>query len=456
MRKNTLFDKAVYIIFALVFLFIFIFVAADCNNLFVCFSFLIIGVISYLTFVFDKRFISINKMISAFLFIFCFFAPLFQYRDNTSYWGLGKFNDFDYFYANFLIIIFETLYFFTYKLFLNKKTVVKNNIHFSISNASVYILLILSILMMFILLKTGNLFSDDGGYSNSSASSFEVFALKLIRFFPVASFMVVVYFVKNNKINFSRKLGLFYSFIFMVMTLVVFNPASGSVARYLTLGTYLCVISILFDKSKNNSFLMIGIFIGFAIIFPSLNFFKYHSFNEISNFKFESIDLTENDYDAYYMFLTTIKYTENTGICFGGNIISAIFSIVPRSIWTGKFEPSGAIISFESGATFTNVSCPLFAEFYFAFGLVGLIVLTILFAMLIKKIDLIKNKHAILYGVNTVCIGLIFPLMRGSMLPMMSFILSVLTSYCLCYIIVHITCSNGVIYKTSTLTKYNN
>lgn len=57
--------------------------------------------------------------------------------------------------------------------------------------------------------------------------------------------------------------------------------------------------------------------LGFVIIFPAFNFFKTHTINELSQFKFTIGDtLNTVDFDAYQLFLETSKYVSSNGVSF--------------------------------------------------------------------------------------------------------------------------------------------
>ena len=120
-NKYKLIDNLVYIIVAIFFLVSFLCKIDFDKNIFVYLTSFLIGLSSYILFIRDKSFLSINKIICIYLFLFAFLAPVDQYNAGTSFWGLQKFGDDDYLLANILIILFMVLYFFIQKTDILKK-----------------------------------------------------------------------------------------------------------------------------------------------------------------------------------------------------------------------------------------------------------------------------------------------------------------------------------------------
>ena len=433
-NKNSIFDNVVYTIFGLFLIFVFL-LNIKGKNLIVEFSFLLIGIVSYLWFVFEKRVLSVNKMMAVFSFVFCSLAPLIQFENDAIFWGISGFEDVYYIYANFLILLFLFVYLFSYYFIFKKtkKSMIQHKNNIVLTKRKVALLLFISLISFAFLFFVGRITPRESGYNTASVNSFVDFGLKVLRYVPVGS-LIIFAFCLSRQLFDIKKSTLYFCIIFLfLLVLIIFNPLTGQVGRYMLLATYLTVFSLFTEKIKHKSIFLLIVVLGFVLIFPTMNFFKYHSISQISSFKFSTVDFTDNDYDAYYLFLSTIRYVKQSHYSFGLNIISSIFSFVPRSIWTRKSEPSGYIISLGNGAYFTNVSCPMFAEYYYAFGIGGLVVFTFLTAVLFRKFDVNKNTNIVFYGINAIFAGNILPLMRGAMLPVLSFILALCVSFILCY-----------------------
>ncbi|TAN12873.1 MAG: O-antigen polysaccharide polymerase Wzy [Chitinophagaceae bacterium] len=138
------------------------------------------------------------------------------------------------------------------------------------------------------------------------------------------------------------------------------------------------------------------------------------------------------DFDAYSMFVNTIKYVHDFGVTFGLQLLGAIFFFVPRSIWPSKPVGSGALIAAKNGWLFTNVSCPLIGESYINFGLIGIIIFAIIYGIITSTLDNIywSLNKVNLYNywslVYPVLLGMFFFHLRGDMLSSTAYTVGIL------------------------------
>jgi hypothetical protein len=79
---------------------------------------------------------------------------------------------------------------------------------------------------------------------------------------------------------------------------------------------------------------------------------------------------TKVDYDAFQQTLNAVEFTEAEGIAFGRQLIGAALFWVPRSFWANKPIASGEIVGLHHGYATTNLSMPLWAEFFIDGGVV--------------------------------------------------------------------------------------
>ena len=143
------------------------------------------------------------------------------------------------------------------------------------------------------------------------------------------------------------------------------------------------------------------------------------------------------------MIIETVKYVESEGVLFGKNIITGFLFFVPRSIWPTKQLPSGEIIANYFNAYFTNLSNPYIAEFYLAFGIIGVIFGNIIFGIILKKLDQwLFNDNLFKLGISSIVFGMLIYLMRGAFLPTFSYTFSLIIAYCIVCIILVFTKKN--------------
>lgn len=437
MKKKFInyFDVLIYLIIFLLAIVDYINVIKTSSNIMVNISFLCVLIISYVCFILEKKFISIEKIVYVFIIIFMYLAPLHQFQNNSSFWGLKGFSEDSYLMCNIYLIVFLTLF----KVFSkNKKNYKQDSIYikkYKLTSFSYILMIIINLVIIVYLFLSNQLFGNINSWVYSNSLS--VILVKVLRFFPIANIFLFMY-AKENNFRISEKYKKNYLFIIFTSAFIIFFPINGTISRYLLFGTYIMLIAIFFKNFKYKSFLLIAILIGFFIIFPAFNYFKYNGFGliKVSNFTFIKYD--SNDLDAYFMFLSSIRYVEYNGILFGENIISALIPFIPRSIWIYKSIPSGQLVNTYFNASFTNVSCPIMAEFYLAFGPFGIIFLSPLVALLVRLLNKNMNKSFLWFSLYYINVGLFLAIMRGALMPMISFVFSIFISCIIVYYIVYI------------------
>ena len=448
--KKNIIDFLIYMIIIVLMSIFYLANAIGSRNdlsLLVVFTFIIIGIIGFLMYVLDKRYLSINKLIGVFVILFCSMAPYYQYCSRYNIWGLTSFDNNDYIQANLLIILFLVVFLISY-YFINqklKKKIIKEkkfetqkiNDKKTLTSFILFVFIFLSLVSLVYLFVSGNLIDFDG--NTVEKSSLEIFSLKIFYYFPISCFLYFIYENRKGNVKLSKFEKNLFIFIILLIIVIIFFPFNGSVSRYLLLGTYIALFYALSYKFKHSSFVLLAFAIGFYLIFPAMNFFKYHSILDIAEFKLGGFDFNSADYDAYQIFMMTIKYVKTNGILYGKNFLSAIFCLIPRTLWESKLEQTGSIIANYYGGSFTNLSCPFFAESYAAFGSIGIVFITPILAYLIIKIETKAiTGSTIAKCLETSLLGLIIYYMRGALLPTTSFLIGVFLSSIIVYFIVRI------------------
>lgn len=440
--KYNLIDFLIYALIAVFFIFNFAGINYSGTDFTVVFTFFVIGVFSFVKIVCAKKNISISRIFYIFMFIFFFYAPLQQYVSGTVFWkSLGitlVYSDSDYLNANLAIIAFLFFYELAYNLLFTRKK--KKPIKYSLrsSDRAIAVLNVISFLVLILLALSGSLTSSGEKDSNLYNQ-----IIKIMRFYPVACFMLNIFQVQN--FNKKRKLSIILLFIELV---IIYFPFYGSISRFMLFGVYLMVISVLFSKFRYKSLYFLLFVVGFFFVFSAFNFFKYHSFSEISQFSLSYVDFNQADYDAYQLFMMTVKYVDVNGVCYGNNLLSSVLNFIPRSVWAGKCLPTGEVVSTFFGSGFTNLSCPVMGEFYFAFGKLGIVLGGFITGLVIKILDNFDYSESyIKRGVFCIISGMLIFTARGSLLPAFSYIYAQLISF-------GIVCAlNYMLSKKSTSNK---
>lgn len=443
-KRETLIDIFIYAVVIIIILYDFICTLSAGKSVAVFLLFFIIGVSSFILFAFDKHFLTIDALIYLFIFVFCYYAPLHQYVNDIDIHSYGIFRDGEYIFANTIIIIFLFVYCISRKCFEHKRVKIKiSENKIKINNVLALVLVLLSCLSVVFLQINHSLINLSAGAMENDDGSFFKVILKIVRYIPVSALLIYIYAKKDNRIYLSSIGEKVFVTVIVIMFFIVFFPLNGTMGRFLLFGTYITILASWFEKSTHKSYIVLAAFLGFYFVFPAFNFFKYNGVANLKYFRLGGFDATTTDYDAYQMLMQTVRHVSRYGIEYGKNIISALLCILPRSVWSGKSLPSGQLISSSANANFTNVSCPVFAEFYLAFGIIGVVIFTLIFASIITFIQRgQQNENFIFKGIYYIFVGIIISYMRGAMLPVTSFLYSLCISYVGVFYICKILCKN--------------
>lgn len=85
------------------------------------------------------------------------------------------------------------------------------------------------------------------------------------------------------------------------------------------------------------------------------------------------------DYDAVQATANAVVFVDIDGPMYGKNLLGAAFFYVPRAVWPGKPPGTGPLVAAKLNYGYTNLSTPLWAEFYIAFGWFGTTLLMALY-----------------------------------------------------------------------------
>ena len=263
-------------------------------------------------------------------------------------------------------------------------------------------------------------------------------------------------YISRNTVTFSFVLSVIYykkrkNVILLCLQLIALLITCSPIGmpRFQAATVYIGILILLFPKLTKKRYFIIFFVLAFVFLFPFINAFRYDSAldsNVTQIFKDSSnniiSNLTDANFDAYVMLMKTQKYVEANGISLGNQLLGAILFFVPRSIWPNKAYGSGYTIQVAEGSygAEANVSCPLIAEGYINFGIIGIALFAVVFGWLIKKFDnwFYYSKGSINNEAKKVVYTfipmIIFFMMRGDLMSTTSFIMSYII---VGYIIVH-------------------
>ena len=432
-------DRIVYSFIGIFFVWILLTLDYSKSNLWVVLTFLLIGGFSFYQIIISEKNITLKRIFYVFVFIFMFFAPLQQYLSGTVLWkSTGAklwYSDQEYLYANLLISLFLLLFERSYEV-AEYRDKPKNPMFQPVDTArssaykfTVVVLNVVSVLVCVWLLVSGNILGR-AGIDFISFKNLSDQIVRILRYFPVCCLLFSVSLWQIKKIRYPKSV-----FLYAVESLFIYFPFYGSVSRFLLFGAYLSVGSLFFYRFRYNSVYFLRFVVGFFIVFSAFNFFKTHTLSEWYKFSLEIVDFKTPDYDAYQIFMATVKYTALKGVCWGKNLLTAIACMIPRRVWGSKMLPSGEVVLRYFQSNFTNVSCPWFAEFYFAFGSWGVLLGAIVTGFLCKYFDGFYDRGSVfLRSVFCVLTGLFIYILRGALLSAFSYTVALLVPLVLIYL----------------------
>ena len=409
-------------------------------DIFVVFTFDIVGLLSFINITIKTEKFNIYSIINFFVFFFFYYCGLNQYLSNwvawRSYFGEVAFKSDNYVLVNIIIILFlliiDCSYFIKRKP--NKENKEKNRTtladRIELTDTVIAILTIINIFVMLFFVKTygikGLLSRYDSHPSVSNQYTRQIVDV-FLRFTPCT---ICLFLIFNGNVITFKKYSLYYIVNFLILILVIF-PLGGT-ARYMIAAAYLSLGYILIRKLNFKSFIVLLLLFGLVVIFPNLNYFRSHSITELKDFRFQTLNVNYGDFDAYSMLLYIIKYSNTEGYCLGKNILSAFLFFVPRTLWPTKMVGTGSLVATSYNSSFTNISAPFVAECYFAFGFLGVIVISFVLGIIIKRMDdNLLSKNIVAYGFSSIIFGMIMFIMRGDMLSSFAYTFAFLLNFML-------------------------
>lgn len=352
----------------------------------------------------QRNAISIELIFWIFMYFFMFFAPLIQYLLNKFPWN-GKISETEIMQANAIVLLFALFY--LLGQYTAKRATLKtarkietagfltSNLQFSEQMATA-LTLICCLLACYAVLKAGL-----HGIIASRNDAAKVFysgantTVRLIVESAIPAFMAYVTAESAQKVC-NKAENPFRFIILSLCILICFFPTA--IPRYKMATIYGTIAVVAFPQIKKKDRFFWLFVIALFIAFPVFNTFR----RELSLDKFSSVfgnsvlsTYANADYDAYRMLVSCLRYVKKEGCTWGIQALGAILFFIPRSLWPSKPVGSGSVlIRNEFGNNyFSNVSCPLVAEGYINFGLVGTALFGFLLGLFAGKTDSLYRNH---------------------------------------------------------------
>lgn len=262
----------------------------------------------------------------------------------------------------------------------------------------------------------------------SESAGFSIFKrATLLLFIACMIFWVVSRSTSRKNI---RLISLFSAIASSIVLFIVVNPINS--ARWKILGFTLSIFLVLYPiyKPVVKAWIVAFFAVAMIYIYPFMNALS-RSDNQLETVKNSGLIeyFAAGDFDGFQSLVTAVKSVNDYGLRYGEGLWSAIVSIVPRGLWLEKPIHSGAYVGEMYGAVNTNLSMPLPAEFYLDFGLVGVLLGSFAFAVLLRTTDAYVNRGAntsFAYIVSVILVANMLFISRGALAAVSEFFLTMI------------------------------
>jgi hypothetical protein len=255
---------------------------------------------------------------------------------------------------------------------------------------------------------------------------------------PLVAFIALVRFRKEAKNALMRGANISATVMRSNMALLVIvgivlanimNPLSS--ARYLA-GTAMLAVAAafgLFATKLRFRLTACGFLVGMLLVFPLADAFRYSDKGELKSTN-PIQSLLSGDYDSFAQLMNGYLVGAREGIVPGKQFLGVLLFWVPRAWWIDKPLDTGPFIANERGYSFTNLSAPLWIEFYLNGGWLLLAVGMFALGFGLHRWDTRLNARLTVDS-SPGPLGCILPfylmiLLRGSLLQAISFLFCIL------------------------------
>jgi hypothetical protein len=182
------------------------------------------------------------------------------------------------------------------------------------------------------------------------------------------------------------KMGIIITLLFSVC-----SNFPTSTTRYWMGTIFIGIAFAAFVSRKESRIVDYGIVFGLLVVFPIFYMFKTLTITDlfIGNVQFSGIVNSFNtvDFDAFTIVARAVRYVRENGITWGNQLLNIVLFFIPRGIWTSKPITTNVLIASAQNQKYTNLSCPLVAEGYVNFGIVGVVLYCIVYAKINRALD---------------------------------------------------------------------
>lgn len=230
------------------------------------------------------------------------------------------------------------------------------------------------------------------------------------------------------------------TFILLAATLVLNNPIS---TPRLKVGTILLSLFFILPWRRWSGVVTVGgLIFALLVVFPFADLFRYSLDVNLTERLAATSPIREftkkADFDAFQMTANAVSVMEKSDHRLGRQLGGALLFWAPRSIWPQKPIATGQWIAEQKGYRFTNLSSPLWVEFYVDGGWFLLVIGFVGYGYLVRTLDRWHARSHIMGEVSVVSVlvpifaGYQFFLLRGALMSAVAYFAPILLVALLC------------------------
>jgi lipid-A-disaccharide synthase-like uncharacterized protein len=179
---------------------------------------------------------------------------------------------------------------------------------------------------------------------------------------------------------------------FLFLATIALNAIANfplAIARFTLFGSLLILSYLLFDvtRPRFKATLTISMVVLMGTVFPFISHLQKSRLLTSFDFDFINYFVESNDLDGFQSIVNVVVLINGTGYRLGWQLLSALFAVVPRSVWPAKGLPTGTEAADYAGYAMVNISSPLPSELLVDFGVFGVLAGAVLFTYLLTKSD---------------------------------------------------------------------
>jgi hypothetical protein len=272
---------------------------------------------------------------------------------------------------------------------------------------------------------------------------------------------LVAWFARHTRGQGTPWLWKAMTIVMLGITMVLNNPISTP--RFKVGTILLSILFVLPWRRWSSAATISGAVFGLVLIFPFADLFRNTLDTNLSARLAQTSvisELTENgDYDAFQMITNAAMVLEKNGTDFqlGRQISGALLFWVPRALWPNKPIATGEWIAERQGYGYTNLSAPLWVEFFIDGGWLLLMIGFMGYGYLVRVVD---RWHAISHNSGSArIVSILVPiyagyqlfLLRGSLMPALAYLTPIVLVALVCG--VHISYGRSLLSHKSAIKK---